>query len=72
MNLTKLGSVLTLQGLRGSRSQITIAVMGGVKLLVSLGYLTITPEQEQAFETTLMFLLGIFVVDKIDDIKKGK
>ena len=71
MNLTGLGNLLTLQGIRGSRSQITIAVMGVVKLLAALGYITITPEQLTAFETTLMFLLGIFILDKVDDVKKG-
>ena len=64
-------NLVTLQNLRGNRSQATLLIIGVVKALEGSGILQITPEQLTALEQTLYWLLGYFLIEKVDDIKKG-
>jgi len=68
--MDKLLKLLTLQDLRGSRSQVTIFIGGVLTLAVQMGWITLDPEQLDTINKFILIVLGYFFVEKVDDIKK--
>ena len=68
--MDKLIKLLTLQDLRGSRSQVTILIGAALNFAVQMSWLTLTPEQLITINKFILIVLGYFFVEKVDDIKK--
>ena len=70
--MNQLLNLVTLQNLKGNRTQITIIVGGLVNFLVQVGILKMTPDQLQATNTFLAWLVGLFFVEKVNSLKEPK
>ena len=63
--MKELLSILTLEPLRGKRTQITIVLMGVINTLVSLGWLQLTAEDLKRVNDFLTLAIGFFFADKV-------
>jgi hypothetical protein len=61
-------NVLSLKGLKGSRTQMTILVGAVLNLLVGFGILHLTAEDLQKLNEALMIICGYFFVDKVQGV----
>ena len=66
--MDKLISLITLKAWEGSRSQITLVIMGVLNILISLGIVHLTQEQLTQANTALQWVLAYFFVEKVNRI----
>ena len=57
--------ILTLEPLKGKRSQITIIVMGLVNILAQLDILKLTPQDLENINKFLAWALAFFFAEKV-------
>ena len=62
--MNKLVEILTLKGLKGSRSQITAIVALLVNVLVQLNVLTINPDEQRVINEFFVMVFAYFFADK--------
>ncbi len=63
--IKNIGKALTLEPLKGMRTQITAIIGFALNMLVASGILKWTPEELNQVNTTLAFVIGYFFVEKV-------
>ena len=63
-------NLVTLEGLKGSRSQLTALATALLNLFVSLHFIELTPEQLTEANTLLASVFAYFLADKFSGGKK--
>ena len=67
MDILKL---VTLQPLKGSRSQLTVLAGALLNIFVGMGWIELTPEQQKTITEFLVLVFAYFFCEKVSGEKK--